>query len=66
MEQFFIRVPSKWLGEVDDLVERTQAAHPLPGQTVTRSDVLRAAVRRGLDALAEELPVKRRPTKRKK
>ena len=47
-----VNIPGGWVEEVERLVE-TMAR---PGMDVTRSDVVRMALRRGLDALKAEHP----------
>jgi hypothetical protein len=56
-------VPSEWLEEA----ERLAAKMARPGMTSTRSDVLRAAIAKGLDALRAEVDGDdpRRPTRPK-
>ncbi|MBK6461912.1 MAG: hypothetical protein IPF92_12985 [Myxococcales bacterium] len=49
--QIAIRVPAEWLEEA----ERLAAKMARPGMTSTRSDVLRAAIAKGLDALRAEV-----------
>jgi hypothetical protein len=49
-EQIAIRLPKEWLARADKLSDFIAK----PGVGVTRSDVLRAALARGLDALEEE------------
>ena len=49
--QIAIRVPAEWLEEA----ERLAAKMVRPGMTSTRSDVLRAAIAKGLDALRAEV-----------
>jgi hypothetical protein len=48
--QVTIVLPGTWLDEAQQVAE----ARSEPGLAVTRADVLRIALRRGLDALAEE------------
>ena len=50
--QVTIVLSGEWLEEA----ERIAAAKSEPGLAVTRADVLRIAIRRGLDLLASELP----------
>jgi hypothetical protein len=47
-----IAMSNEWLDEA----ERIAAAKSEPGLSVTRADVLRMAIRRGLDALLAETP----------
>jgi hypothetical protein len=47
-----LMLPGTWLEEADALAERRSS----PGMTYTRSDILRMALRNGLDALALESP----------
>jgi hypothetical protein len=54
--QVTIVLSSEWLDEAQKIAD----AKTEPGLTVTRSDVLRLALRRGLDALHAELPPKSR------
>jgi predicted DNA-binding protein len=49
-EQIAIRLPKEWLARADKLSDFIAK----PGVGVTRSDVLRAALARGLDALEDE------------
>jgi hypothetical protein len=56
--QVTIVLPGAWLDEAQELA----AARSEPGMSFTRSDILRMALRRGLDELAEE--AKRKPRKR--
>jgi Arc/MetJ-type ribon-helix-helix transcriptional regulator len=51
-----VNIPGEWSEEVERLVE-TMAQ---PGMAVTRSDIIRMALRRGLDALKTEHPEPRR------
>lgn len=55
--QIAIRLPQEWLDEAEALGKLMGR----PGFATTRSDVLRAALARGLEALREEHP---RPTKK--
>lgn len=48
--QIAIRLPNDWIDRADALVPLVSR----PGITVTRSDVLRAALAKGLDALEAE------------
>jgi hypothetical protein len=50
-----IVLPGAWLDEASQIAQ----APSEPGITVTRADMLRVALRRGLDVLAEE--TKRKP-----
>jgi hypothetical protein len=50
--QVTIVLAGEWLDEAQRLAE----AKSEPGMAVTRADVLRMAIRRGLDALQAELP----------
>lgn len=47
-----LRLPDEWLKRADALVEFLLESRP--GMSVTRSDVLRIALARGLDALEAE------------
>lgn len=49
-----LRVPTGWIARIDALAERA-ACLGLPGVEVTRSDVLRAALARGIEALEAEV-----------
>jgi predicted DNA-binding protein len=51
-EQVALRLPKEWTERADRLRDRGVIAEP--GVGVTRSDVLRAAISRGLDALEAE------------
>jgi hypothetical protein len=51
-----VNIPGGWSEEVDRLMETMSQ----PGMEITRSDVIRMALRRGLDALKAEHPEKRR------
>ena len=51
-EQVALRLPKEWTERADRLRESGVIA--APGVGVTRSDVLRAAISRGLDALETE------------
>jgi hypothetical protein len=55
--QVTISLPGVWLEEAQRIAE----ARSEPGLAITRADVLRMAMRRGLDALNETLP---KPTKK--
>jgi hypothetical protein len=55
--QVTIVLPGAWLDEAQALAD----ARSEPGMSFTRSDILRMAMRRGLDELTEEKP---RPRKR--
>ncbi|HXX69358.1 MAG TPA: hypothetical protein VEK07_19390, partial [Polyangiaceae bacterium] len=48
--QVTIALPGAWLEEAQRLAE----ARSEPGLAITRADVLRMAIRRGLDAIQEE------------
>ena len=50
--QVTISLPGAWLEEAQRIAE----ARSEPGLAITRADVLRMAMRRGLDALNETLP----------
>lgn len=50
--QVTIVLSGEWLDEAEALAK----AKSEPGLSVTRADVLRMAIRRGLDALSAELP----------
>jgi hypothetical protein len=54
--QVTIVLPGAWLDEATQIAERRSE----PGLTLTRSDVLRMALRRGLDVMAEEPKGKRK------
>ena len=54
--QVTITLPGAWLDEAQRLAE----ARGEPGMVVTRADVMRIALRRGLDVLAQEGQDKRR------
>jgi len=54
--QVTITLPGAWL----DDAQRIADARSEPGLVVTRADVLRIALRRGLDSLAQENKNKRR------
>jgi hypothetical protein len=56
-----LRVPDTWLKRADSLIEYLSK----PGIGVTRSDVLRSAIARGLDAIEAERDVAV-PPKRKR
>jgi hypothetical protein len=45
--QLSFLVPKAWLKELDELAQ----AHAQPGLALARSDILRMALRRGIDAL---------------
>jgi len=64
MGQTFLRLPTAWLHELDELLPRLERAS-VAGVSVTASDVLRAVVREGIDALDSKLP-KAGKVKRKK
>jgi hypothetical protein len=49
-QQIAIRLPAEWLMRADKLIPALSTA----GVTVSRSDVLRAALARGLDAMERE------------
>lgn len=55
-QQLSVNVPSAWVDEIEQLAE----AMSQPGIAITKADVHRAALRRGLDALKAEHPEKRR------
>jgi hypothetical protein len=59
--QVTIVLPGRWLDEAQRLAnERSQ-----PGMTITRSDVLRIALRQGLEAMGAQLtPTEKPPRKR--
>lgn len=59
-EQIALRLPQEWLTRADAL--RDVIAKP--GVGVTRSDVLRAALARGLQALEEERDRGQKPRRR--
>ena len=48
--QVTIALPGAWLDEAEQIAE----ARSEPGLSITRADVLRMAMRRGLDALNEQ------------
>ena len=50
--QVTITLPGSWLEEAEHIAE----ARSEPGLSITRADVLRMAMRRGLDVLNEALP----------
>jgi hypothetical protein len=50
--QVTLVLSGEWLDEAQRIAE----ARSEPGLAITRADVLRMALRRGLDALAAELP----------
>ncbi len=54
--QATLTLPSGWLDEAEHLAKGMRQ----PGLTVTRSDVLRMALRRGLDGLTEDAAKKRK------
>lgn len=54
--QVSVHVPEDWEGEIEELAE----AMSQPGITVTKADVMRAALRVGLDALAAKHGKRRR------
>jgi hypothetical protein len=54
--------PGSWLDEAQAIAE----ARSEPGLAVTRADVLRMAMRRGLDALAEQAAALKKATGRRK
>jgi hypothetical protein len=54
--QVSVHVPEAWGDEVEKLVETMSK----PGLEVTKADVMRRALRIGLDALAEEHPEPKR------
>ncbi len=54
--QVTITLPGAWLDDAQRIAE----ARSEPGLVVTRADVLRVALRRGLDAMAPEAKEKRR------
>lgn len=54
--QVTITLPGGWLDDAQRLAE----ARSEPGLVITRADVLRIALRRGLDALAQDSKDKRR------
>lgn len=63
--QIALRIPAEWLEEVDRLTTKLVR----PGMSSTRSDVLRAAIAKGLEVFRAELdepstPPKKRPTKK--
>jgi hypothetical protein len=51
-----VNIPGEWSEEVERLVETMTE----PGMAVTRSDIIRMALRRGLDALKTEHPETKR------
>jgi len=55
--QVTIVLPGAWLDEATQLAE----ARSEPGLAVTRADILRVALRRGLDELTKETGPKPRP-----
>ena len=57
-EQIAIRLPKEWIERADKLRDVIAA----PGVGVTRSDVLRAALARGLNVLEEEREQPPRPS----
>jgi Arc/MetJ-type ribon-helix-helix transcriptional regulator len=59
-QQIAIRLPAEWLARADKLIP----ALTTPGLAVSRSDVLRAALARGLDALEREQTRKTSRTRR--
>jgi hypothetical protein len=60
-KQIALRLPNDWIARADTLIP----ALSRPGILVSRSDVLRAALARGLDVLeAESRPAKPTKTKR--
>jgi len=62
-EQVALRLPKDWTDRADSLRDRGVVAER--GVVVTRSDVLRAAIARGLDALEREADKPaRKPRKR--
>jgi hypothetical protein len=48
--QVTLTLPSKWLDEAEELSETMRR----PGMVIVRADVLRMAMRIGLDSLADE------------
>ena len=49
-----LRLPAEWLEDVADLAERAETSFPLAGHAVTQDEILRAAVRRGLESMLSE------------
>jgi len=71
MRALTIRLPADLLDRAAKLAERLQVAReadPLHegGRSATSADVIRVALRKGIDALKEELPTARPKAKRKK
>jgi len=54
--QVTLALPGVWLDKAQQIAE----AKSEPGLVVTRADVLRMALSRGLDVLADEVPAKPR------
>jgi hypothetical protein len=68
-EQISVRIPTSWLADADELA----VVLARPGFTTTRSDILRAAIAKGLEVLRRDAgattpqassPPRRRGTKR--
>lgn len=55
--QLTFNLPGGWVEDLDRLAQTLSR----PGMAVTRTDVLRMAVRTGIDTLAAEHPEPRRP-----
>lgn len=60
--QISMRIPAEWLAEAAQLATALQR----PGFTCTRSDVLRNAIARGLEAIRADVEAAARPTTTKK
>lgn len=58
--QVTVNLPGSWLEEAQGLAETRSE----PGLAVTRADVLRMAIRRGLDELAARTGAAAKPRKR--
>ncbi len=61
MVQTPLRIPAEWVAEADELAKLMAR----PGFSSTRSEVLRAAIVKGLAVLRAELPAERRTTKKR-
>lgn len=61
MVQTPLRIPSEWIAEADELAKLMAR----PGFSSTRSEVLRAAIAKGLTVLRAELADEKKPTKRR-
>jgi uncharacterized membrane protein len=61
MVQTPLRIPKEWVAEADELAKLMAR----PGFSSTRSEVLRAAIAKGLAVLRAELPSTTRKTQKK-